>query len=145
VVEILYKGKRVASHPRLSRKGHYSTIPDHMPKAHQAYVSWEPQRLVRWAEKTGPETAKLVAAILERFVHPQQGYRACLGLIRLEKVHGTARLEAACSRALNAGAISYRSVKSILDAKLDQTALQEEPVQLTLPEHPNVRGAGYYA
>ena len=116
-----------------------------MPKAHQAYVSWEPQRLVRWAEKTGPETAKLVAAILERFVHPQQGYRACLGLIRLEKVHGTARLEAACSRALNAGAISYRSVKSILDAKLDQTALQEEPVQLTLPEHPNVRGAGYYA
>ncbi len=145
VVEVLHKGKRVASHPRLTRKGHYSTVPDHMPKAHQAYVSWDPQRLIRWAEKTGPETAKMVAAILERYVHPQQGYRACLGLIRLEKVYGTDRLEAACLRALNAGAISYRSVKSILDSKLDKAAPHEEQLQLPIPEHRNVRGAGYYA
>jgi hypothetical protein len=54
-------------------------------------------------------------------------------------------LEAACSRALNAGAISYRSVKSILDAKLDQATPQEEQLQRPIPEHPNVRGAGYYA
>jgi transposase len=116
-----------------------------MPKAHQAYVQWEPQRLVRWAAQTGPSTSKLVAQILERFVHPQQGYRSCLGLIRLDKTYGSQRLEAACAKALAAGAISYRSVHSILRNKLDTLPPDEEQLTLSLPEHPNIRGGNYYA
>jgi transposase len=116
-----------------------------MPKMHQTYVQWEPQRLIRWATQTGPETAKLVAAILERYVHPQQGYRSCLGLIRLDKTYGSERLEAACTRALAAGAISYRSVHSILKNKLDTCPIPEEQLALPLPEHANIRGADYYA
>lgn len=144
IVEVLHDGKRVASHPRSLRAGKYSTVAEHMPKAHQAYVQWDPQRLVRWASQTGPSTAELVAQILERFVHPQQGYRACLGLIRLDKAYGAVRLEAACARALAAGAISYRSVKSILASKLDALPSQEQ-LELSLPDHPNIRGAEYYA
>jgi transposase len=145
IVEILHDGKRVASHPRSFRAGNYSTVAEHMPKAHQAYVQWEPHRLIRWAAETGPFTAKLVAQILERFVHPQQGYRSCLGLIRLDKVYGPQRLEAACAKALAAGAISYRSVHSILRNKLDTLPQDEEQMALPLPEHPNIRGANYYA
>lgn len=144
IVEALHKGKRVASHPRSYRSGHYSTLPEHMPKAHQAYLDWEPKRLVRWATQTGPATAGVVTAILERLVHPQQGYRACLGLIRLEKVYGKERLEAASARALATGAIGYRSVKSILQAKLDTLPLTEPPTIGALPDHKNIRGANYY-
>lgn len=145
VVEVFFKGKRVASHPRLHKKGAYSTTPDHMPKAHHAFVQWEPKRLIRWAAQTGPATAGMVEAILERRVHPQQGYRACLGLIRLEKTYGSQRLEAACARALAAGAISYRSVKSILQNGLDRIK-EEGDAQLTLVlgPHDNVRGPDYY-
>jgi transposase len=145
VIEILFEGKRIASHPRSYHKGSYSTNGDHMPKAHRCYVEWEPQRLVRWAAQTGPNTSGLVAAILERYVHPQQGYRSCLGLLRLEKIHGADRLEAACALALKAKATSYKSVKSILTSKLDQMAPCEDIQQATLPEHKNVRGASYYS
>jgi transposase len=144
IVEVLYDGKRVASHPRSFRAGKYSTVDEHMPKAHQAYVQWDPQRLIRWAGQTGPATASLVAQMLERFVHPQQGFRACLGLIRLDKVYGSQRLEAACIKALAAGAISYRSVHSILRNKLDTLPQNQEQMELSLPEHPNIRGANYY-
>jgi transposase len=145
IVEVLHKGKRVASHARCSYKGQYSTNPDHMPKTHSAYVDWQPTRLVRWAAQTGPRTSEIVAEILKRRIHPQQGYRACLGLIRLEKVHGANRLEAACDRALSAGAISYRSVKSILQNKLDLTESPDEAQLAICPAHDNVRGPGYYS
>jgi hypothetical protein len=98
---------------------------------------------VRWAAQTGPATEGVVAQILERLIHPQQGYRACLGLLRLEKVHGAARLEAACARALATGAVSYKSVKSILQNKLDTIPTDQTPT-LSLPRHGNVRGADYY-
>jgi transposase len=145
VVEVLYKGQRVASHVRSFKEGKYSTVGEHMPKAHQAYVDWDPQRLVRWAAQTGPATAALVERLLESRVHPQQGYRACLGLIRLNKIYGKERLEAACARAGAAGAISYRSVKSILVNKLDTLAVETIQTILDLPAHSNIRGPGYYS
>ena len=145
IVEILHGGKRVASHARCTYKGQYRTNSDHMPKAHNAYVDWQPTRLVRWAAQIGPRTSQMVEEILHRRIHPQQGYRACLGLIRLAKLHGESRLEAACDRALRAGAVSYRSVKSILQNKLDHLA--DDPIQEPEPlgiAHDNVRGADYY-
>ena len=55
----------------------------HMPRAHRAHAEWTPSRLIAWAEQTGPATGRFVAGILERRPHPEQGYRACLGLMRL--------------------------------------------------------------
>jgi transposase len=101
-VECFHKNKRVASHLRLQRQGQYSTVTAHMPKSHQDYAEWTPERLVRWAEKTGPKTAGVVETILRARPHPQQGFRACLGLMRLGKEYGPERLEAACNRALTA-------------------------------------------
>ena len=59
-----------------------------MPRAHRAHAEWTPSRLIAWADQTGPATGRLVAGILERRPHPEQGYRACLGLMRLGRVHG---------------------------------------------------------
>ena len=145
VVEILYRGQRVASHVRSYRPGGFTTDPAHRPKAHQAYLAWTPSRLVRWAETIGPATAGLVAAILASRPHPEQGYRSCLGLLRLGKQYPPARLEAACARALAIRATSYKSVQSILRTGLDQ---QPVPAPAPLPVrgvvHPNVRGPAYY-
>ncbi len=144
-VELLHRGKRVASHRRSSRKGHHTTVDEHMPHAHQQYASWTPQRLVRWAEKTGPATAQLVANILASRAHPQQGFRACLGIMRLGKTYTDQRLEAACRRALVLGAASFKSVQSILKNGLDKRPLPETPTQESLPiDHPNIRGGDYY-
>jgi transposase len=142
-VEILHRGRRVAAHVRSHRVGGHTTEAAHRPKAHQKHLEWSPERLIRWGEEVGPSTGRLVQQILERRPHPEQGYRACLGLLRLGKQHTPERLEAACFRALRSGATSYRSVKSILEHGLDRLPL-EEAAELTLPLHENVRGADYY-
>jgi transposase len=143
-VEVFRRGKRVAGHRRSQRRGQHTTLREHMPKAHQAYLDWTPMRLVRWAQKTGPSTATLVEQILQTRPHPQQGFRACLGLMRLGKSYGEERLEAACQRSLRLRSYSYQSVKSILKNGLDRQALAESDTEDTVIEHPNVRGAEYY-
>jgi transposase len=114
-----------------------------MPPAHQKYLEWTPERIVRWAETIGPQTAQLVQALLASRKHPQQAYRSCLGVLRLGKRYGEDRLEAACGRALPAGICSYKGVKNILDAKLDQVEA-EEPSAVVPETHGNVRGQAYY-
>jgi transposase len=147
MLEVLHAGKRVAAHPRCvsrAHRGRYTTDPAHRPKSHQAHLEWTPSRLVRWGTSIGPATGALVEKILARWPHPEQGYRACLGLLSLRKRYPDARLEAACAHARATGAISYKSVKSILAAGLDQLPPEEAP-QLRLPiTHAHVRGADYY-
>lgn len=144
-VEIFHDGRRVAVHMRSFRKGGFTTEPGHRPKSHQAHLEWSPSRLVRWAEKTGPAAAALVQHVLDSRPHPEHGYRACLGILRLGDRYGPERLEAACARALRIGGTTYRSVKSILEHGLDREPLAEEQTTLQLPkDHPHLRGPDYY-
>jgi transposase len=139
-IEILHGGRRIAAHIRSERRGAFTTTPEHRPKAHQRHLEWTPSRIVRWAEQTGPQTCALVQRILETRPHPEQGYRSCLGLLRLGQRYSAVRLEAACTRALTLGAISYRSVNSILQNGLDRLPLEEQAT-LSLPrDHEHVRG-----
>ena len=143
-VEVFHRGKRVASHRRSHRSGRHTTVTAPMPRPHREYAEWTPRRLVSWANKTGPATAELIDQILTRRRHPQQGFRSCLGILRLGKHYGAARLQAACVRALHIGAASYKSIESILKHKLDLKPLPE-PAQPALPlSHDNVRGPKYY-
>jgi transposase len=145
-VELFYKGRRIASHVRLwGVVGQYSTDPQHRPVAHQKHLEWTPSRLIGWAKGSGPHTAALVSALLASKPHPEQGYRACLGVMRLGKRYSATRLDAACARALAAGAVSYRSVRSILETGLDQQPLAVQGAVLALDAHANVRGPAYYA
>lgn len=145
-VEVLHRGKRVAAHVRSFVKGGYTTDPGHRPKSHQRHLEWSPSRLIRWGGTIGPRTGTLVQQILESKPHPEQGYRACLGIMRLARRYGSERLEAAAKRALDCRTIAYRSVKSILEHSLDQVSPDESEIQLTLPTgHAHVRGPAYYA
>jgi transposase len=147
-VELLHHSLRVASHPRSYQRGGHSTVAEHMPKAHQKHREWSPSRIVSWAHTIGPHTAQLVAAILQERQHPEQGYRSCLGILRLGKRYGEARLEAACARALAVSARSYRHLESILKAGLDSQPLPQPAQQpcsaQPLVTHDNLRGPTYY-
>ncbi len=144
-VEVFFHSRRVASHPRLTGRGRFHTLPEHMPRSHRAHAEWTPSRLIAWAEKTGPATGRVVAAILKSRPHPEQGYRSCLGIMRLAQRHGAARVEAASARAERLRALSYKTVKNILGAGVEALPFDEpSEVTLTLPVHDNIRGAGYY-
>ena len=142
-VEILYQGKRVASHVRSGKAHAHTTLPEHRPKSHQQYLEWTPSRIVDWAAKTGPFTGRLVAAVLAEKPHPEMGYRAALGVISLSRKYGPERVEAACTRAVRMKVHRYQSVKSILASGLDQEPLPQLIVRPPV-EHANIRGADYY-
>jgi transposase len=142
-VEVFAKGKRVASHLRsISRRG-FTTDDAHMPEHHKRQGQWTTERIVRWAGTVGPQTAEFARALLAGKLHPEHGYRMCMGVMSLEKRFGSARLEAACAKALGLGALSYQSVKSILQKNLEGIPGQE--ALPGLPSHDNVRGGAYYA
>jgi transposase len=142
-VEVLFKNRRVASHPRSHKKGGYSTLSEHMPERHKKYLEWTPARIIRLAGETGQNTQRLVTEIMASRIHPQQGYRCCLGIMRLSKSYGSERVEAACARALALQSLSYRSVESILKHGLDRQELAC-PSESTPVVHENIRGKDYY-
>ena len=146
-IELLHRGRRVASHARSYAPGRHTTQTEHMPKAHQKHREWSPSRIIAWAKQIGPKTAELVEAIMRERKHPEQGYRACLGILRLGKAYGDDRLEAACTRAVSVRARSYRHVESILKNGLDRAPLPNIPADSPAkhPEaHENIRGPLYY-
>jgi transposase len=144
-VELFHKGERVAVHVRGGARGRHTTLPEHMPQAHRRHAEWTIERIRQEAAAIGPATARLTALILESRPHPEQGFRACLGILRLVRSYGRDRVEAACARGLEIGARSYGSVQSILQHGLDRQPPAAEPASGEPPLiHPNIRGSGYY-
>jgi transposase len=142
-VEALRKGQRVASHVRSFMPHQHTTLKEHMPPAHRKYADWSPSRFIRWAEKTGPHTARLVQAIIDSRTHPEQAYRSCLGILRLEKHYPKERLENAAARALRFANVSLKALRKILETGLDRLE-EKDSSSAVLPLHDNIRGGQYY-
>lgn len=143
-VEILHNGRRVASHLRRFVRGGYTTLSEHMPESHRRHAEWTPSRIAAWAAQSGPQTAALVEGVMAARPHPEQGFRSCLGIMRLGRRYGDERLERACARALSIRALSYRSVESILKHGLDRQPLPVPAPAPAVINHANVRGPDYY-
>ena len=149
-IEVFLKGERIAAHMRGSGDGKHTTLAEHMPSSHRRYADWTIERIVREARAIGPSTEMLCQMILEQRPHPEQGFRTCLGIVRLVKPVGADRLEAACLRALQIGTLNYGSVKSILDNRLDGQPVRraggdaDRAIDDLFTSHPNIRGSGYY-
>jgi len=147
LIEVYYKSNRIASHPRKHGKpGQYQTILEHMPEQHQKYQEWNSERIIRWAEKIGESATVVVKAILNASKVEQQGYRACLALLKSADKYTATRLECACNRALsyspNPG---YKLVQSILKSGADLTVTDAEPQpEEQSSEFGLTRGPAYY-
>ena len=142
-IEVLHEGRRVASHPRNYSAGRSTTSLEHMPKAHREYGDWPPSRIINWADSIGENCAKFTEALIDSKAHPALGFKSALGVIRLAKTYGNERLDAACARALEAGALSYTSVKLMLKNNLEKAPVEVQP-SLPIIDHQNIRGAEYY-
>jgi transposase len=142
-VEIFFRSARVATHMRSYQRGAHTTLAEHMPKAHRAHAEWSPRRLIQWGESIGASAGAVVEHLLRTKPHPEQGYRACLGLLALARQYGQVRLEAACRLAVQLGSPTRKSVKSILESGRDLRPMKEA-LALELPTHGNVRGPDYY-
>jgi transposase len=142
-IEVFCRGTRVAAHVRSSSNRGHTTVREHMPSSHRRYADWTPERLRRQAGEIGRHTSALVDIILRERTHPEQGFRACVGILRLGKSYGCDRLEAACNRALEIGARSYGSVNSILKNNLDRKR-PETPADGPAITHDNIRGPTYF-
>jgi len=144
-LEVLLRRQRIAAHARSARVGGFTTVAEHMPASHREHRQWTPAKLIAWGERIGAATGGVVRWQMEHRPHPEQGYRSCLGLMRLARQYGHERLEAACARAQSIRAPNYRSVKSILECGLDrQDAALLGGAAPSMPSHDNVRGPGYY-
>ena len=142
-IEIFHRGKRVASHARRYSGRRHGTLPDHMPSAHRRYAEWSAERFARQARDIGPETEALILAVLARRPHPEQGFRTCLGVLRLFRGLDAARVEAISRRAVEVGVLTYASVASIIKHRLDQSAPSQAADDAPLL-HENIRGSSYF-
>ena len=131
-------------HMRAGGNHKHTTVPEHMPSSHRRYAGWTIDRIRQDARLIGPATTALCELILEQRPHPEQGFRACLGIVRLAGPYGPERLEAAAERAIDIGARTYGSVKSILDNHLDRRPAHKRATDATPILHSNIRGPRYY-
>lgn len=143
-VECLYQGQRVASHPRSYVRGKHTSIDEHRPQAHRQFAAWTPARIIQWASTVGPETANAVDRVMQNRKHPELGFRAALGIIRLGTRFGNDRVERACERARHLESLSYRTIYSMLKTGFDQQPLPAPASASPVIDHDNVRGPEYY-
>ena len=147
VIEVFYQNPRICAHKRLyGYPGQYCTLETHMPEDHQKYLKWDGNRFVAWAEKIGVHAVMTIKSILASYRVEQQGYKSCLGLLKLADRYSVERLEAACKKALSyTPHPSYKSIKNILATGQDKLWNERPQERSSAPnEHGFTRGAGYY-
>jgi len=144
IVEVLHHRQRVTSHRRSYGPRGTAVIKDeHRPRAHRDYGKWPPERVSSWAETVGPSVGELARRVIRQGVHPERGYRTCLGIIRLADKYGRDRVNAACARALKIGSPTCKSVTAILKNGLDRAPLIEPSIRAPIA-HEHIRGARYF-
>ena len=143
-VEIFRAGKRVACHRRAAPGDTgATTLNEHRPASHRRHAETTPDQLRERAARIGPATAILIDVILRDRPHPEQGFRSCLGILRLARSYAPERVEAACDRALAINTRTMASVKSILINRLDGRP-PDRPAEATPITHANIRGAKFF-
>jgi transposase len=143
MIEVFHKGKQVAVHPRSATAGRFSTRAEHMPSNHRFILELDAGWLLKQAEKVGPRTGQYVTALLHARPFPEQAYRSCLGVLSLARKYPASLLETACQCLLEAHLLSYRDLKSELQA-LARSSASPTPQPTPLPVHENIRGETYY-
>jgi hypothetical protein len=145
IVDIYYEGKKVATHPKSSKKGKYFTLSEHMASAHKKYLEWNPGRILNWAKTIGDSTVKLLDTIMKSKPHPELGFKACMGILNLYKKHleletwDENRLDAISSKSLQSRKYRVDDIKQLL-----KNSKQDEELTSKILEHKFVRGSNYY-
>lgn len=147
-VEVYVAQKRIATHQRLSLRGpeyRYQTREEHMPRHHLEWKKaqgYDAAYFLEQARLLGPATKWAMQQVLLGRIHEAQAYNSCKGILQLAKKHTPERLEQAAKRCQAVEKATYNMLKRILQLKLEQA--EEQPAQLSLGLHENIRGPEYY-
>ena len=143
-IEVFHRGRRVAAHHAAMAGRGTAPMPDHMPSAHRRYAEWTPERFRRWRASSGRTPKGSIIAVLANRPHPEQGFRTCLGVLRLFRGLDAARAEAVAARAVEIGALVLQEHR--LDPRQQARSRSVPPAAEGTPviDHPNVRGPGYF-
>lgn len=147
-VEVMYQGKRVASHVRDPNR-RTTVNKAHMTEAHRQVGCWSPDQILEWAEQAGEHVYTLTERILKTLRLHKQGYRLNLSLNDMANCYGNDRLNAACRRVMEISEDkisnnSITSLRSILQKGLDIQEIQDAESLEVVIDHGNIRGAHYY-
>jgi transposase len=140
-IEIFHRGKRIAVHQRRYGGRRYGTNPEHMPSSHRRYAEWTPARFHRWAASIGPQTEGLIIAILASRPHPEQGFRTCLGVLRLYRDLGRDHAETISARAVEIGGLTCKSIAALIT---NHKATRAAGNPGAISDHADLRGPGYF-
>ncbi len=144
IIEFFFDGNLIATHIKHPPHRFPTTQAEHMPSNHRFQGSWSSERILKWAKESGSNTVEVCKKIIERAEHPEQAFRACIGIINLGKKFTPERLEAACMRGAALKYPSYKSIKSILQNNLDKIQHKQEINEIKISHHENIRGPRYY-
>ena len=142
-IECFCKGQRIAAHARSYKRYGFTTLTEHMPKAHEEQAKYSLSHIKSWAKKTGKHTVAFIEHMIASRPLPEQAYRSCYGLLRLSNRYGNDRLDLACAKALTIRATRYQQIELLLKNKLEEVPLHNSTA-VPLSTHDNIRGANYY-
>ena len=152
ILEIFYKNELIATHAKtdfVNPSGRHVTIAEHMPKKHDEYLKWTPERISNWAQNSGSNTRLLCEQIIKLKPIAEQGFRSCLGIMRLGDKYDKKRLDLACKIAMEKNQFRYKEVEIILKYEKDKIYLKKQEElkspQIPVPTHENIRGSQYYS
>lgn len=112
MVEIFAKRQLLASHLRLFKRGARVMLDAHRPANHRAVIDTTIERLLARAAAIAPAVACVLREQFNRKRHPEEALRVAQGILRLAQDFSPEKLAAACERAIQLKAYSYRSVRS---------------------------------
>lgn len=145
-VEIYCRFLLIATHPRNYRRNRYSTQNEHLASQHRFLSEWNTEYFIGRAKQISDEVALFIERLLESKAHPEQGYKACSGVLNLARRVGSERITGACKRAIEFQAYHYYILEDILKKGLDQATPEQDNSHLhkPTPAHDNLRGKTYY-
>jgi hypothetical protein len=144
ILEFYTDGVHVCRYRKEPANYRYSTKEEHMPPNHKAVRGWSESGFILRAGIIGPATSEAVKIIIERQKHPEHGFRATRGILALDGRFPRERIERACQRAIRYNAVNYRTIRTILEKKIDEQPLPDTSPATVLIQHENIRGAQYY-
>ncbi len=143
MVEIFKDNVRIALYHRNRKKYDYTTEKSHMPASHQYVTGWNTARYMKWASSIGGSVEEFIGLLLESREHPQQAFKSCMGVLSLGKKYKNADLEKVCRRAIEYNSISFKFLENSLKNNVHKME-EENPIEIKLPFHENIRGKEHY-
>lgn len=107
-------GEFICEWPRATRKGQWSTNPEHLPEHYKGFTQWNAEYFIKKAALIGEYTETVIRSILQSRKYEVQTYRMCLGILNFTKKYSNTALEECCRQAVSLNKQKYTFIKNTI-------------------------------